>query len=683
MRWKKLLQKRKGIFFQPKFIITITLTLSLILIIEALFEFYFGRKEIVRIMSEEAFSLIEAIRVSGDNATLAFRQMEGIVTERLLNNARIVEKLDRLGWLSHEILAQIAHENNLSQITIFSKEGHKILSSHKTIHKDLLQLHQSQEFIQPILEGHKKEIIIGSKKERYGRGEIYAVAVQRSHGGAVVVNIDTKEMQQLREEVGIERLINDMADKRGIIYVMIEDKQGILIPSKNTTGISTIAHDLFLMNVLDKKKVDTRLITLNGCEILETVAPFYIDGITPGLLRIGLKTDYIAEADARTKRRLIVISLVLLLGGVLIFSFIYLAQNYKLLDEAYLRTKTYTGNILQNMANGVIAIDKTGVITLFNRAAENIFNVPRKKALGKNFLEVIQDDFVLEKTLKSGKTIKDFETEYTIGGKRTILSFNTFVLKDKTGQVNSTVAVIKDLTIHRIMEENLNQRKKLTAMGELASGVAHEIRNPLNAIGVIAQRLSKEFEPETDKDEYRSLTATVVREVQRINMITERFLKFARPSKLDIRKTNMSELLNEIIDLLSPEAQSNNIVISRDYTTSILLPLDRNQMKQAILNLLQNAIHAINNDGTIYVIADVEECHTKLTIKDTGKGIPRDNLDKIFNLYFTTKEDGSGIGLSIAHQILMAHRGRIEVESEINVGTTFRIYLPNRGDNSC
>ncbi len=666
--------ERKKLQLKPKFIVIVTLSLAVILVLSAVIELGQIKKEILHIMSEEATSLMESIAVSSDNATLAYTELEHQVAERLLNNARMIARLDSLGGLSKKALVTIAEENHLYRINLFDDEGDKVLASHDSVHGDLPDLHQPQQFIQPILDGKEKEIVIGFKESRHGLGQRYAVAVRRSKGGAVVVNIDSEEMLQLRKEIGVGRLINDIAEKEGIHYVVIQDTTGIIAASRNITSMSKISTDPFLIESQNRKTASTRLIYLDGTQVFEAAAPFLIDGVPKGLFRIGLKTDHIAEANSRTKRRLALISLILLAGGVLVFSFIIVNQNYAVLDEAYLKTKSYTGNILASMTDAVIAIDRNEKITLFNRTAEDIFGISEKEAVGKECTELVQADSVLEKTLRTGESIKDFETEYDLKKRKATLSFNTFTLRGKNGEVDSAVAVIKDLTERRAMEENLRRKEKLTAMGELASGVAHEVRNPLNAIGMIAQRLSKEFEPKTDAGEYKSLSKTVVDEVKRINDIIRRFLKFARPPELELRETNINDLLDEVVHLVNPVAEDKNAAIETEYENLLKVSIDQSQMKQFFLNLLQNSLQAHSSEVSIKAFS--RESDVVVEIKDTGDGIPKENLPKIFDLYFTTKEDGTGMGLSIANQIVAAHGGRIEVESEIEVGTTFRIYLP-------
>jgi len=283
----------------------------------------------------------------------------------------------------------------------------------------------------------------------------------------------------------------------------------------------------------------------------------------------------------------------------------------------------------------------------------------------------------LVEAIEQGQTYRDIEKVIHFNGRRLITSISTSVLKNEDDEIESAFAVIKDLTEKRNLEETIRRKEKLVATGQLASGVAHEIRNPMNAIGMISQRLGKEFEPKSDEREYHELTRTVVTEVRRINEIIQQFLKFARPPELDLKRTNIESLIKSVIKLTSAQAQEKGIEIALNLDPIPDMMIDSNQMKQALLNIIQNSIEAIQGNGVIQIQSKLaDEREAILEISDSGIGMSQETLSKIFNLYFTTKSSGTGLGLSMVHQIISQHDGRIEVESEVENGTRFLIYLP-------
>jgi two-component system, NtrC family, sensor histidine kinase HydH len=213
-------------------------------------------------------------------------------------------------------------------------------------------------------------------------------------------------------------------------------------------------------------------------------------------------------------------------------------------------------------------------------------------------------------------------------------------------------------------------------MGELASGVAHEIRNPLNAISMIVQRFEHEFKPRNAVKEYHSLTHVLKNETARVNGIIQQFLKFARPPKIRLAEVSAEDFTAHITALFESQAELKGIIFTSHCEINNSIYIDHELMTQALLNLLQNGLDATIKGGSISLRVFRKDTSLIFEIKDSGSGIPSDKLDKVFDLYFTTKADGNGMGLAITQQIISQHRGNIEVHSEPGRGSTFSIRLP-------
>jgi len=206
--------------------------------------------------------------------------------------------------------------------------------------------------------------------------------------------------------------------------------------------------------------------------------------------------------------------------------------------------------------------------------------------------------------------------------------------------------------------------------------VAHEIRNPLNAIGVLGQRLDMEFSPAEEREEYHHLVRAIVSEVHRVNAIIQRFLKFARPPKLMLMPTDLDDFIRQYRPVLEGEAETVGVRFTLKAFSGCQIAIDRAQMQQVLLNLVRNAVEATEPGGDVTVTTGQHNGNAFIEVADTGRGIPEELRSQIFNLYFTSKEDGTGMGLSIANQIVQSHGGVIEVESLENRGSIFRIVLP-------
>ena len=228
----------------------------------------------------------------------------------------------------------------------------------------------------------------------------------------------------------------------------------------------------------------------------------------------------------------------------------------------------------------------------------------------------------------------------------------------------------RHLTKMREMERRLHQAERLSAMGRLAAGVAHEIRNPLNAISMACQRLQK--------DNLLQLTGIIRDEIRRLNHIIEEFIAFSRMRKLELKNNDIINLLRQIVLLAEGEANSRGITIETDWLESpLMILIDFDKIKQAIFNIVKNAMESISGKGSITLSVEQEGKEwAKVKISDTGGGLSREEMEQIFNPDYTTKEKGLGLGLALAHEIIQGHSGEIKVMSEPGTGTTFEILLP-------
>jgi signal transduction histidine kinase len=230
------------------------------------------------------------------------------------------------------------------------------------------------------------------------------------------------------------------------------------------------------------------------------------------------------------------------------------------------------------------------------------------------------------------------------------------------------------------MERQLEKAQRLSALGQLAAGVAHEIRNPLNAVSMASQRLRREFPPaDADKaEEFRMLTGVIRDEIRRLNGIVEEFLTFSKSRRLQLRDYPVTEVLQKIVNLVREEVSARGITLRTAWEAApIVIPMDVDKLQQALLNLVKNALESIDGAGTISLsVEQRERDHFTIRISDTGCGMTPEEMERIFSPDYTTKEKGLGLGLPLAHEIILGHGGQIRVSSRQGAGTTFEVILP-------
>ena len=665
-----------------RYVIIITLLLALILFLIARFGIQRSKSNMLKVMEQEGIALSGSLILSSQNTIRANALVEEIVGERLLNIAHLVDRAEKEGKIDNSKLQEIAETSNLLRIDILDQQMNPIYGSDpkdREIYQDTTTL--VIPMLQSILDQGENEVAFGIEAKTLLAEKSYAAAIQRSKAkGAVVVVTSAAYMESFKKEIGIGYLIQKISRESGVEYIVLQSMEGIVLASTRVERMLKIEEDPFLQEALSENDAKSRIAPFEGGEVLEVVRPFISEEIPSGILRIGLSLEDYRKVASSYQRQMILFSIVLFVLGLLIIGIVIVNQNYFVLDKSYRQIKTLTGNILEGMHSAIVAVDKNGKIMMFNPLAEEIFSINKENVLGHAYESVFpKDDCLLKPTLERKRTTKDVEREFrTFSGEEKFLIIGTSCLFDEEKRFNGAVSVIHDVTELKKYEEEAKRSERLSALGNLAAGVAHEIRNPLNAISITAQRLKSEFVPEKEKEEYASFVRTILDEIKRLDSIINQFLSLAKAQKLNLVPKDMGSFLNEVVDLVEIEAKQKNIRLNRDITDLPETRIDPNELKKAFLNIMLNGIQATPSRGALGVRARLDDSQRNILIKirDSGTGIPRENLSNIFQPYFSTKEKGTGIGLSIAYRIISDHKGKIEVESELGKGTVFTVKLP-------
>jgi two-component system sensor histidine kinase HydH len=397
-------------------------------------------------------------------------------------------------------------------------------------------------------------------------------------------------------------------------------------------------------------------------------------------LSLRLATFETARKEDRHHTLLMAAILVALGTGALYF--IFIVQNYYLVDRTLDRMKTYTENVVESMADGLISIDREGKIVTLNRQAGEILGSGRERLEGMKITSVLGEGIGrILGSMEGQALVRDREMDiHTDKSGRIPLSLSVAPLKDETGQEMGSVLLIKDMREIRDLQEKVHRSERLASLGRLAAGVAHEIRNPLSSIKGFAQYFVKRF---SGHDEEQGYASVMVKEVDRLNRVITDLLDFAGPKEPRREPQSLETIAEQAVKLLTPDLEARKVEVVREYEPDLpAVSVDRDRISQVFINLLLNALESMEAGGEIRI--GLRRCGpppaVEASVADTGAGIPEGDLEKVFEPFFSGKKKGTGLGLAIVHQIIESHRGDIRVESRPGEGTVFRIRLPLEGN---
>jgi two-component system sensor histidine kinase HydH len=506
------------------------------------------------------------------------------------------------------------------------------------------------------------------------------------------------------QEVSLGRLLQEIARDEEISYIYLIDRNGFIAhhsdPSKKGQR-ATWEPDL-----VNNDQIITRIRELpDGVRIYELAkyfAPMYEPSIihsknraqsqgqfvprhshSGDIIVLGMKMKVFEDARrADIQHALIMAGIILVLGSGAIF-FIFVIQNYYLVNRTLKQTQDYTRQVVASMANGLLSINIEGKITSYNPLSLQLLGLKETEIQGMDFKKIIDFQAAgIIQTLDQCISVLDREIIYRKpSGEIIPLALSITPILGESDICQGAVIILRDLSEIKQLEEKVRRAEKLAAIGELAAGVAHEIRNPLSSIRGFAQYLQRSLKDNPQQQEYAE---TMVSEVDRINTVVTDLLTIARPMEAELAPTDVTELIEHAVRLVQADARSRDVNVELNISDLSKIPLDPNKMAQAILNLLLNALQAVNSGGRIEVGAELDPSVSllKIWVEDNGSGITTDQKDKIFDPFFTTREKGTGLGLAIVHKIVENHDGEIYLESPPageKKGTRITLSIPVQG----
>jgi PAS domain S-box-containing protein len=508
------------------------------------------------------------------------------------------------------------------------------------------------------------------------------------------------------------------------VYALLADQQGtVILHSQRKQEGKEAAAQPALQSLLSLNPL-RRLVTLyEGNRVYEAVLPLNLNSRPFGSIRIGLSTTLVRrELNASLRQGLILAGVALVCAWAVALGlanltikplrritqqmerfrrgefevgsdfaprdeFKALASELQLLGQKLqsdrlksLGERVELHHVVDKLEDGLIFFNQDSRILFLNKAAEAIVGKALDEVRDRALAEVLPPLHPLRTTLERLLPLEGGARNATVSvaqdGRSREFLISTFAVTEGEHTMGAMV-LLKDLDSIKTLQSLVSYSAKLTALGRLTSGVAHEVKNPLNAMMIHLELLKDRLGPASEGQENLEVIGS---EIKRLDRALQGFLKFIRPQELTLKAVDLNALLQNVIALLEVEWQQAGVRFEFQPKPSLPpITADEELLHQAFMNLVLNACQAMSKGGTVRLAAESESREmVRLTVADEGAGIPPEDLDKIFALYYTTRPDGSGIGLSLVYRTVQLHDGNIDVSSEVGKGTTVTVRLPVR-----
>lgn len=570
-------------------------------------------------------------------------------------------------------------------------------------------------------------------REAYATGDFAAREIRDAARDAVAVDLRNTDIEptdtarirdliadSLQTDPGVNTLLQSIVGYSLIIYdAGIYDRHDRVIVHTDTTLLDKVVHPREdFARVRDGSFLRQVEVVYGKPEVYDIHLPLEREGKPFGDIRIGVSTVFLKSELRPQLNRVLTFSIVAILVSFMLAAVLSnialrpleaigrrldqmtstvgeippaadihndeygamtkidrLGREIRDVKEVFSALKENLDQIMGTLQDGLMLFTRDWRVVLVSASAERFVGLPRGEMLGKHVEEVFSD------RTKIGQIVLDAyalhqpvpQREIEIEKGRRVQFALDFI--EERGERIGALITIRDAESVRRIENEIELSRRLAAIGRLTSGVAHEVKNPINAIVVHLEILKNKLQ-EVAPDAQRHMDI-IGNEIRRLDRVVQTLVDFTRPVELKLTEADLRKLAEEVALLAGPEAESHNVKVQfTAVAPSLPVYVDADLMKQAILNIVINGVQAMPNGGTLKMTARKTESAALIEIRDQGQGIPKEIQDKIFNLYFTTKKAGSGIGLAMTYRVLQLHNGALEFETEQGKGTTFRLQVP-------
>ena len=635
-----------------------------------------SRSDSLHLLEEQGAAFTEALALACENTITAASFYDRLVEEHYADLAATLND-DQLDEITSDTLLAFVQTFNLLGAYVVSMDSQLIsgagLRSMRAQPPDWVM----DEAARLIEEPERRYVLLVDQEDLTGETIHYYVGLTSRLDRVVILATYARYHTEAYRRTGIGFLVQNMAKEKGVVYILYQAPDGVIFSSRRPGQLLSIESDPFLSDALQSDSVSSRLYDFQDQTVLELVRPFATQQYPIGLFRVGISLEGFYSISRGFDQRMVILAIVLF--GFLLAVVLYLnsRRRGRELSRRYTQIKSLTDKLFDEMRTGVAAVNMAGTIIFANTAFNEIFGVSDSE--GRPFKDVVMAPEVSFGSFISDGLVVD-ETEINqqaSGGSKTLLVGRSRVDLEEGGGQEAMVVVVYDITHMKEIERRAVRRERLSELGNLAAGVAHEIRNPLNTISIAAQRLAAEFTPSEKEEDYKSFTQTIRDETRRLNDIITRFLALAREDRRKAGTVDLAEVIRSSTELIRPEAEKLGIELRVAIEGQLPVAGDPDVLRQVLLNLFNNAKEALNGTpGLVQIDASRNGDQVHLEVSDNGPGIPPDLREKVLAPYFTTKEAGTGLGLPTVHKIVSDLGGQLFVEATPEGGARLRIFLP-------
>ncbi len=498
----------------------------------------------------------------------------------------------------------------------------------------------------------------------------------------------------------VQRLLTETAKQPDIVFLSVTDKHGQVLAHSDLAKVgSGYGRDLDLEKVAGAKEVQWRTVSAdNGGKVFEVYRSFHPlqrfrrehpgrhlgrvlsqPGLAPDneqIIFVGLEMTSVESARRQDARHTVVMGVILLLvcfAGLLI---VFLLQAYDSTKSSLARLTIFSQRLTENMPIGLLALAESGRVLALNGHGAALLGLAEDLVVGQLAGECLPPTLAqLVEQPQDLATVVSTELACLLADGRSLpLEVMAAPLADAGGRFSEKVFLFRDLSEVKALKLEILRSQRLAAIGRLAAGVAHEIRNPLSSIKGFATYFRERYQ---EVEEDQEIATIMIQEVERLNRVVGQLLEFASPLAIKRTQVWLPELLAHSLRMIAEDAQQKGVQVRQKIGQGVeQVWLDGDRLTQVLLNLYLNGIEAMDNGGHLDIFMTVADKMLEVRIADNGRGIMTEAMGSIFDPYFTTKPAGTGLGLAIVHKIVEAMGGEISVQSKVGKGTEFTLLVP-------